>query len=191
MAHPLSMAFQVAKFQDGILLNTLQASSIVPHFAYMSTKLFVTKTFELYPQSMMCWWTHLPSSVTTTLAHAFSTHTKVTGLGHTPSCCICQNSSSTFCPSPHFTCPNIMAFQVITFQNGILLNTLQASSMLPPFAYMSTKLLHTKHLNPSTMNNLLMSTPALFKRNHAGTCIQQPHKSNRAWVHTFLLHLSK
>ncbi len=27
--------------------------------------------------------------------------------------------------------------------------------------------------------------PALFKGNHAGICIQHPHKSNRVWLHTF------
>jgi hypothetical protein len=32
---------------------------------------------------------------------------------------------------------------VTTFQDGILLKTLQASSMLPNFAYMSTKVLPT------------------------------------------------
>jgi hypothetical protein len=33
------MAFQVTTSQDGILSNTLQDSSMLPHFAYMSTKL--------------------------------------------------------------------------------------------------------------------------------------------------------
>jgi hypothetical protein len=56
---------------------------------------------------------------------------KVIEIGSTP-CCICWNSSSSFCPQ--FTCPNIMAVQVVTFWDGILLNTLQASSMLPHFA---------------------------------------------------------
>jgi hypothetical protein len=41
------------------------------------------------------------------------------------------------------------------------------------------------------LNDLVMNTPDLFKRNHAGTCIQHTHKSNRVWSHTFLLHLSK
>jgi hypothetical protein len=73
-----------------------------------------------------------------------STPTKVTEFGCTPSCCICQNSSSAFCPCPHFTCPNTMALQVTTSQDGILWNTFQASSMPPHFAYMSTKQLPTK-----------------------------------------------
>jgi hypothetical protein len=34
------MTFQVTRSQDGILLNTLQASSMLPHFSYMSTKLW-------------------------------------------------------------------------------------------------------------------------------------------------------
>jgi hypothetical protein len=34
-------------FQDGNLLNTFQASSMLPHFAYMSTKLLPTKTSDL------------------------------------------------------------------------------------------------------------------------------------------------
>jgi len=49
--------------------------------------------------------------------HAFSTPTKVTEFGHTPSCCNCQNSSSVFCPCLHFTCHNIKAFQVTTSQS--------------------------------------------------------------------------
>jgi hypothetical protein len=79
-----------------------------------------------------------------TLVHAFSIPRKVAKSGCTPSCCICQNSSSAFCPYLSFTCPNIMAFQVTTSQDGILSNTLQASSILPHFAYMSSKLVPTK-----------------------------------------------
>ncbi len=40
MAHPPSMAIQETTSHDGILLNTLQTSSRLPHFAYMWTKLF-------------------------------------------------------------------------------------------------------------------------------------------------------
>ncbi len=54
-------------------------------------------------------WTHLPSSIATMLAHAFSTPTKVTESGCTPSCCICWNSPSAFWP--HFRCANIMVLQ--------------------------------------------------------------------------------
>ncbi len=43
----------------------------------------------------------------------------------------------------------------------------------------------------TNLNDLVMNTPDLFKHNHAGTCIQHPHKSNRVWLHTFLLHLPK
>jgi len=39
-----------------------------------------------------------------------------------------------------------MAFQETTSQDGILLKTVQASSMLPHFAYMSIKLLYTVNL---------------------------------------------
>ncbi len=84
----------------------------------------------------------LPSAIT--LSYAFSIPTKVTEFGHTPSCCICRNSSSAFCLAYIFTCPNIMVLQVTTTWDGILLNTPQASSRLPHFAYMSTKLFPTK-----------------------------------------------
>ncbi len=41
-----------------ILLNILQASSMLPNFfAYMSTKLFPTMTSDLQPLWMICWWT--------------------------------------------------------------------------------------------------------------------------------------
>jgi hypothetical protein len=39
---------------------------------------------------------------------------------------------------------------------------------------------------PSTFNYLLMSTTALFNCNYIGTCIQNPHKRNWVWLHTFL-----
>jgi hypothetical protein len=39
-------------------------------------------------------------------------------------CCICQHSSSAFWACPHFTYPNIIAFQVPTSWDGILLNIL-------------------------------------------------------------------
>ncbi len=144
MAHPPSMVVQVTTSWDGILMNNFQVSSMLPHFAYMSTKLFPTKTSDKRPLWTICSWTHLPSSSTTTLAHAFSTPTKVAELGHTGSCCCCQHSCSVFWPCQHFPYPNIMLFQVITSWDGILLNTLQASSMLPHFAYMSIKLVPTK-----------------------------------------------
>jgi hypothetical protein len=97
-------------------------------------------TSESHPLSMICSWACLPSSSATRLAHA----TKVTELGCTPSCCFCQAISSVFCPWLHFTCPNIKAVEVTTSRDGILLNTLWASSMLPHLAYMSTRLHPTK-----------------------------------------------
>jgi hypothetical protein len=48
------MVLQVTTTWDGILLNTPQASSRLPHFAYMSTKLFPTKISDLQPLWMSC-----------------------------------------------------------------------------------------------------------------------------------------
>jgi len=42
-----------------------------------------------------------------------------------------------------------------------------------------------------TFNDLLMNAPTIFKHNHVGTYIQQPHKNNKIWPHNFLLHLLK
>ncbi len=137
-------------FWYGILLNTFLASSMLPHFAYMSTMLVPTKIFESHPLWMICSWANLPfSSLSVTmLAHAFNTPIKVTTFGYTSLYCIRWNNSNAFYPSPHFTCPHIiMAIQVTTFWNGILLSTIQVSSMFPHFAYMSTKLLDTKTLD--------------------------------------------
>lgn len=62
--------------------------------------------------------------------------------------------------------------------------------MLPRIAQMLTRLLPPKIIwLTTTLNDLLMSTPVLFKCNYNCTCIQQPHKSDR--VHPFLLHFSK
>ncbi len=43
----------------GIWLNTLQASSMLPHFAYMWTELLPTMTSESQPISMICSSAHL------------------------------------------------------------------------------------------------------------------------------------
>jgi hypothetical protein len=85
-----------------------------------------------------------------------------------------------------------MAFQVTTSWDGILLNTLQAFLHAPTFCiHLHQAILHKHIWIPSTSNDLLMSTPAVFNCNHTGTCIQHPHNSNRIWLHMFLLHLSK
>ncbi len=99
------MVVQVTTFQDGIFLNILQASSMLPHFAYMSTMLLHIKTIESHAGSMVYLWTHLLSSSATMLAHAFNTPTKVIESSHTPPCCICHNNSNVFYFHPHFTCP--------------------------------------------------------------------------------------
>ncbi len=139
MAHPPNMAIPSDHILRWHLVEHTPSILNAPHFAYLSTKLLPTKTSDSNPLWMICWWTHLPSSSVTMLAHAFNNPTKVTESGHTPSCCICRNSSSAFCPCPYFACSNTLAFQVTTFWD-----TLQASSMFPHFAYMPTKLLHWK-----------------------------------------------
>ncbi len=95
IANPASMAFQDTKFFDGILLNTLQASSMLPHFAYMVTRLLPTTLSDSQLLWIICSWAHLPASSPTSLAHAFRTPTKVTWSGCNPSCCIHQE---------HFQC---------------------------------------------------------------------------------------
>ncbi len=88
--------------------------------------------------------------------------------------------------------PPSKAFQVITFWDGILLNTLQASSMLPQFVCMSTKLLPHKDIwITSTLNALLMNTSALFTCNNAGTCIQHPHKRESSHTPVFCICQNK
>lgn len=68
-AYPWSMAFQVTISQDGNSLNTLRASSMLPHVAYVSTSLLLTKKSESFPLSTICLWAGLPSSSATMLAH--------------------------------------------------------------------------------------------------------------------------
>jgi hypothetical protein len=87
--------------------------------------------------------------------HMHSAPPKKSEFGHTLSCCICRNCSSEFYPYPHFTCPNAMAFQETTSQDGIFLKTVQASSMLPHFAYMSIKLLHSEFVGTHSSGWLL------------------------------------
>jgi hypothetical protein len=47
---PNNMGFQQTTFREDILLNTLQETSILPHLAYMSTKLLPTKVTNLQPR---------------------------------------------------------------------------------------------------------------------------------------------
>ncbi len=96
------MVVQVTIFQDGILLNTLQASSRLPHFAYLSTKLFPTKTSDSQPLWMSCSWTSLPSSSAPKPAHAFSNPTKVNLSGLNHSHCICWKNCIAFSGCPSF-----------------------------------------------------------------------------------------
>ncbi len=133
---------------------------------------------------MICSWAHLPSSSATKLAHAFSTPTKVTESDLKPCCCICWNSSNSFWPCPHFTCPNIMLFQMTTSQDSILLNTFQASSMLPNFAYMSTKLLPTKK---SESHPLFMVCSWAYLASSSATMLAHAFKTPtkvKEWGHT-------
>ncbi len=165
MAHPPSMVVQVTTPRDDILLNALHASSMLPHFAYTSTKLFLTKTSDSHPFWMICSWTHLPSSIATMLAQVLSTPTKVAEFGCTDSCCICWNSCSAFGPCQHFYMSQCHGDSSDHESwDGILLNTLQAS--LPHFAYMSIKLLPLKK-----------------------TSVSQPLGIICSWTHLLLLHL--
>jgi hypothetical protein len=88
--------------------------------------------------------------------------------------------------------PNTMAVQVTTFLKWHLVED-SASILNPP-----TLCIHVNQGTPhkdirfqTTLNDLLMNTPALFKGNYAGTCFQHTQRSNKVWLHTLLLHLSK
>ncbi len=67
-----------------------------------------------------------------------------------------------------------MVLQVTTFWDGIVLNTLQASSMLPHFAYMSTELFPTM----TSDSQQLMKRPTTFKCSRTSTCIVTWTKGN-------------
>ncbi len=122
-----------------------------PHFAYISTKPLPTKTETLNPKTPTTLNDLLMNTPAffgvATLAHAFSIPTKLREFCCTLSCYIYQNSFSAFCPSLQFKCPDIMPVQETTSSDGILSDTLQASSMLPHFAHRSSKLLLTKTSN--------------------------------------------
>jgi hypothetical protein len=72
----------------------------------------------------------------------------------------------------------------------MLSNTLHASSILPTFgihvinAHKDIRLI-------TTLNDLFINMPALFKDHYTGTSIEDPHESDRVWLHPFLLHLFK
>ncbi len=97
------MAFQVTTLCGGILLNTLQALSMPPHFEYMSMRLHPTKTWDSKPPSMICWWACLLSLSAPKPAHALITWKKVNMSGLIHSHCIYQKSCITFLGCPWFT----------------------------------------------------------------------------------------
>jgi hypothetical protein len=71
-----------------LLLNALWASSMLPHWVYMSTKLLPTNTSESHPLPTTSSWVHMPSSSVQLHWHMYSQPpTKVTMAGHTQSCC--------------------------------------------------------------------------------------------------------
>ncbi len=150
------------------------ASSVLPHFAYMSTKILPTKAYESHPLSTICTWAHLPSSRATILAHAINTLTKIMIFCHTPR--ISWKSCNDFYPWPHFTCPIIMAIQMTTSWDGILLNT--------PKRLTCSHILHTcpsnyspqRHMIPNNFEWFGDEWGAFFKHSHICTCIQHPKK---------------
>jgi hypothetical protein len=100
------------------------------HLAYMSIRLWATRTFKLITTL-----THLLvraylHECSYNSAHALSTPAKLAESACAPSCCnCCESFNGAFCPCPNLTCPKSRAFQETTFHVGVLLNTLHASSM--------------------------------------------------------------
>jgi hypothetical protein len=54
---------------------------------------------------------------------------------------------------------------------------------------MSTMLIDIRLI--TTLNDLFINIPALFKGHYTGTSIEGPHESERVWLHPFPLHLLK
>ncbi len=85
--------------------------SILPHLAYMSTRLLPTQTFDSQPLWLTCLCTCLPSSCACKFARALSTWTKVRLSGGMPSCCICWKSCLIFSYCPVLAYLASLAFQ--------------------------------------------------------------------------------
>jgi len=137
------MAFQVITFQNGNLLNILQTSSMLTLCIHVKQviahkNIWIPSTLNNVLMSMHALFKQ--NDVDTCIQHL---HKKIE-LTCTPSCCNCQNNSISLYHWQHFICPNTMAVQVRTSWDEIFLNVFQASSTLPHFAYMLTKLLPTK-----------------------------------------------
>ncbi len=117
--------------------------------------------------------------------------TKVILSGCTPSH-IHSKCSRASLPCPCMAHPPRMAFQETTSRDGILLNKSPSILHAPTFCiHFNQAISHKRNLLTTTLNDLLMSTPAFFKCKDTSTCIQHPHKSDRVWLHTFLLPLLK
>lgn len=68
------------------LLNALQASHILPYFAYMWIRVLPTYKSNSQPLCMICDGCNLPSSSACKTTHALSTLKKVNSSGNMPSC---------------------------------------------------------------------------------------------------------
>jgi hypothetical protein len=85
-----------------------------------------------------------------------------------------------------------MAFEETKSRDGILLNKSPSILHAPTFCiHFNQAISHKRNWLTTTLNDLLVSTPAFFKCKDTSTCIQHPHKSDRVWLHTFLLPFSK
>ncbi len=106
MAHPPSI-YGIPKdiSCDSHLLNTLWASStLLPHMAYMSTRLHPANTSASQPLWILCSWACLPSSSAPKLAQVLTTRTKVNLLlGVVPSWLYFLENSTIFSCCPAFT----------------------------------------------------------------------------------------
>jgi hypothetical protein len=105
ISHARIMAVQETTFCIGILLNTLQAPTFcihvneaAAHKGIILATILVDQLFYVPAWFKCCY--------TTT---GIQDSTKVIGSGFTSSYSICQKSSNANCPSPHFTCPRIVA----------------------------------------------------------------------------------
>ncbi len=111
MANPPSMAVQVTTSCGRLSLH-LQCSHIL-HTCHAS---YSPKTTTDSKALWMIWsWARLPSSNCNHSGTCIQHPQKSNRVGLHIFLLHCLNSSRAFCPSPHFTCPNTMAFQVTMF----------------------------------------------------------------------------
>ncbi|OAY77885.1 hypothetical protein ACMD2_21446 [Ananas comosus] len=145
-ANPIIIEFQEQRFLlSPISSNTRRALSMLPHFAYISTKALLTNTFPTSPFSLAYLSILSPNPIAPRLAQAGRTLASVTSFGRAspPSPHILRNTRTASSHRPLRAYPDTRDVHDTTFRSGMASNSSPARARSPPRAYPAIMEFHT------------------------------------------------